>query len=129
VIYWGRSLGVSMAAYAATKSAPAGLILEAGFPDARSLFRAPSPMAFLALFSTYRFPAAEYMRSVKVPTLVMHGDADSVIPYRQGRALYERIDGPKAFFTIKGGDHNNETPQDERGYWESIRGFVDKLVR
>ncbi len=129
VIYWGRSLGVSMAAYAATKHEPAGLILEAGFPDARSLFRVPSPMAFLALFSTYRFPAAEFMRAVKVPTLVMHGDADSVIPYGQGRALYERIDGPKAFFTIEGGDHNDETPQDERGYWESVHGFVDKLVR
>ncbi len=129
VIYWGRSLGVSMAAYAATKRAPAGLILEAGFPEARSLFRAPSPMAFLALFSTYRFPAAEFLRAVKVPIFVMHGDADSVIPYGQGRALYERIDGPKAFFTIEGGDHNDETPQDERGYWESVHGFVDKLVR
>src|SRR5262245_37981571 len=46
VIYWGRSLGVSMAAYATRRSAelsspprgqPAGLILESGFPDARSL--------------------------------------------------------------------------------------------
>jgi fermentation-respiration switch protein FrsA (DUF1100 family) len=128
MIYWGRSLGVSMAAYAATKHAPAGLILEAGFPDARSLFRPPSPMAFLALFSTYRFPAAEYLRAVKVPTLVMHGDADSVIPYGRGRELYERIDGPKAFFTIKGGDHNDTMPQDEGGYWRAIREFVDRLA-
>ena len=50
VIYWGRSLGVSMAAYAATRHAPAGVILESGFPEARSLFRASPPMAFLALF-------------------------------------------------------------------------------
>ena len=45
-----------MAAYAATKHAPAGLILEAGFPDARSLFRGPSPMAFLALFLDLPLP-------------------------------------------------------------------------
>ena len=80
VIYWGRSLGVSMAAYAATQHAPARLILESGFPDARSLFRAPSPMALLALFSTYRFPAARFLRGSEVPVLVMHGDADTVIP-------------------------------------------------
>ena len=73
-----------MAAYAATRHPPAGLILESGFPDARSLFRAPSPMAFLALFSTYRFPAAEFLRSVKVPALVIHGDADTRRSVRAG---------------------------------------------
>ena len=124
VIYWGRSLGVSMAAYAATRHAPAGLILEAGFPDARSLFRGPSPMAFLALFSTYRFPASDYLRGVRVPTLVMHGDADTVVPYEQGRVLYERIEGPKEFFTIAGGDHNDAAPPDEALYWRAIRDFI-----
>jgi fermentation-respiration switch protein FrsA (DUF1100 family) len=84
-------------------------------------------MAFLALFSTYRFPAAAFMREVKVPTLVMHGDADSVIPYHQGRALYEAIPEPKEFFTIKGADHNDATPPDERAYWQAITHFVDRL--
>jgi fermentation-respiration switch protein FrsA (DUF1100 family) len=127
VVYWGRSLGVSMAAYAATRRPPAGLILESGFPDARSLFRAPSPMAFLALFSTYRFPAAEFLRSVKVPALVVHGDADSIVPYEQGRALYERIEGPKEFFTVRGGDHNDTAPPDGSAYWDAILTFVNRL--
>ena len=126
VIYWGRSLGVSMAAYAATKHAPAGLILESGFPDARSLFRAPSPMALLALFSTYRFPAARFLRDSQVPVLVMHGDADTVIPYEQGRALYEWIGAPKQFVTIRGADHNDAAPSDEGAYWSAVRDFVDQ---
>ena len=124
VIYWGRSLGVSMATYATTKHTPAGLILESGFPDARSLFRAPSPMALLALFSTYRFPAARFLHGSQVPVLVMHGDADTVVPYEQGRALYERIEGPKEFFTIRGGDHNDAAPSDETLYWQTIRSFI-----
>jgi uncharacterized protein len=126
VVYWGRSLGVPMAAYAATRRPPAGLILESGFPDARSLFRPPSPMAFLALFSSYRFPAAEFLRSVKVPALVVHGDADSIVPYDRGRALYERIEGPKQFFTVGGGDHNDAAPPDEALYWQTIGTFVDR---
>ena len=128
VVYWGRSLGVSMAAYAATKHPPAGLILESGFPDARSLFRAPSPMAFLALFSTYRFPAAEFLRSLQVPALVVHGDADSVVPYERGRALYERIEGPKQFFTVRGGDHNDSAPPDEVLYWQTIATFIERFA-
>jgi uncharacterized protein len=126
LIYWGRSLGVSMAAYAATRHAPTGLILESGFPEARSLFRAAPPMALLALFSTYRFPAATFMREVKAPALVMHGDADSVIPYQQGRALYEAIPGPKEFFTIRGADHNDATPPDHRAYWQTITQFIER---
>jgi fermentation-respiration switch protein FrsA (DUF1100 family) len=149
VIYWGRSLGVSMAAYAAARGradplgppesradlsgpprhTPHGLILESGFPDARSLFSAPSPMAFLALFSSYRFPAADFLRASQLPALVMHGDADSVIPYDRGRALYEQIEGPKQFFKIKGGDHNDARPMDERGYWQAVDGFVAGLGR
>ena len=127
VVYWGRSLGVSMAAAAATKYAPARLILESGFPDARSLFRAPSPMALLALFSTYRFPAARFLGGSEVPVLVMHGDADTVIPYEQGRALYEGIRGPKQFFTMRGADHNDATPPEEVLYWQAIRAFIDAV--
>ena len=31
-MFWGRSLGTAMAAYAATKTRPDRLILESGFP-------------------------------------------------------------------------------------------------
>src|SRR5207249_934320 len=74
VVYWGRSLGATMAAYAATMRAPDGLILESAFPDVRTLVRISPPMALLSLFSTYRFPAAEFMQRVRAPVLVMHGD-------------------------------------------------------
>jgi fermentation-respiration switch protein FrsA (DUF1100 family) len=113
-----------MAAYAAKQRPPAGVILESGFPDAPSLFRAPSPMAFLALFSTYRFPAAEFLRDAAVPALVMHGDADSIIPFEHGQALFEKIGGPKEFFIIRGGDHNDTEPPDPRAYWQAINAFV-----
>lgn len=85
-------------------------------------------MAFLALFSTYRFPAAEYLRDTTVPALVLHGDADQIVPYSQGRALYDRIGGPKDFFTIRGGDHNDAAPTDARAYWDAIETFVGRLA-
>jgi uncharacterized protein len=127
VIYWGRSLGGAMAAYAASTRAPNGVILESAFPDVRTLVRSSPPMALLSLFSTYRFPAAEFLQNVRSPALVMHGDADSVIPFSQGRALFERIPGPKRFVTIAGGDHNDLTPRDPEAYWKAVDQFIAGL--
>lgn len=126
-VYWGRSLGTAIAAYAASARPPDGVILEAGFPDARTLLRSSPPLALLALFSTYRFPTAELMRRVRSPVLVLHGDQDRVIPYAAGRALFDRLEGPRHFFTVRGGDHNDESPPDPPAYWGVIDAFVDSL--
>jgi fermentation-respiration switch protein FrsA (DUF1100 family) len=118
LLYWGRSLGAAAAAYAATVRRPDGLILESGFPDARSLVRSSLPLALLSLFSTYRFTS---------PVLVLHGDGDTIIPFELGRRLYEEIRGPKHFVTIRGGDHNDATPPDPAAYWEAIDRFITSL--
>jgi len=127
LVYWGRSLGTTMAAYAASKRAPAGVILESGFVDARSLLRASPPMALLSLFASYRFPTARWLDEVRVPVLVMHGDRDRVIPFANGQALFERIAAPKQFVTIRGADHNDAAPPDPQAYWTAIDAFAQRL--
>jgi fermentation-respiration switch protein FrsA (DUF1100 family) len=127
VIYWGRSLGTVMAAYASTIHGPDGLILESGFPDARSLVRSSPVLTFLAMFSSYRFPGADFLRGVTIPVLVVHGDDDHVVPFAQGRALFDRVTGPKQFFTIRGGDHNDAAPPDPEAYWQTVNRFVEDL--
>lgn len=127
LVYWGRSLGGAMAAYAATVRKPDGVIIEAGFPDARAAVRGSAPLAALSLFSSYRFPAVEFMNRANVPALLMHGDRDSVIPIELGRELFDRITGPKEFVVITGGDHNDAVAPDAQAYWSAIDRFVDKL--
>jgi fermentation-respiration switch protein FrsA (DUF1100 family) len=118
-----------MAAYAATRRPPDGLILESGFSDARSLLRASPPLAFLGLFSSYRFPTAEWLASVRRPVLVLHGDQDRVIPFDAGRALFDRIAEPKQFVTIQGGDHNDAVPPYPNAYWAAVHAFIASLIR
>lgn len=129
VLYWGRSLGATMAAYAATRRSPDGLILESGFPDARALLRRSPPLAFLSLFSSYRFPTAGWLNGVRSPVLVMHGDDDHVIPFGAGRALFDKISGPKQFVAIKGGDHNDAAPPDPTAYWAAVGAFIASLAK
>ena len=127
VVYWGRSLGTTMAANAATKRKPSGLVLEAGFADVRSLLRASPLLAVLSLFSSYRFPTAEYAGRASCPVLVMHGDADRVIPFSNGRELHDALPEPKRFQVIRGGDHNDLVPSSPRDYWTAVHEFVASL--
>jgi uncharacterized protein len=127
VVYWGRSLGTTMAAYAATKRRPDGLVLESGFASTRALLRASPLQALLSMFSSYRFPTAEYAGRAGCPVLVMHGDTDGVIPFGNGRELYAMLPEPKQFQTIVGGDHNDVAPADARSYWTTVHEFVASL--
>ena len=129
LVYWGRSLGGAMAAYAASVRKPDGVIIEAGFPDARSAVRGSPVMAFLALFASYRFAAADDLNRASVPVLQLHGDHDSVIPIALGRELSDRIRGPKTFAVIPGGDHNDAVAPDQAAYWSAIERFVGGLRR
>jgi uncharacterized protein len=132
VVYWGRSLGVAMAAYAATLRQPDALILESGFPNARSLVRMSPVLSALGLFSTYRFPSDQFLTRIgtPVPVLVLHGDNDHVIPFAQGQALFESVPGShKQFITIRGGDHNDVVPSDRTRYWNAVQAFIEGLER
>jgi fermentation-respiration switch protein FrsA (DUF1100 family) len=124
LIYWGRSLGGAMAAYAATVRKPDGVIIEAGFADASSAVRGSPLMAGLALLASYRFPAADFLNQANVPVLLLHGDRDSVIPIELGRELLQKITGPKEFVVIAGGDHNDEAPRDAAAYWSAVDRFI-----
>lgn len=126
-VFWGRSLGTTFAAYGASKVRPSGLILESGFVDGRSVVRDSPLLLVLSYFASYRLPTAEYARAARCPVLVMHGDADQVIPFPNGKALYESLSQPKRFEIIPGADHNDLQPPDATHYWTAVREFVATL--
>lgn len=124
VIYWGRSLGAAAAAYATTLTPPDGLVLESPFPDGRSVVSEDPILAVLSLFASYRFPTASFLRGYEGPSLVIHGDADRVVPIRHGKALFDQLRGKKRFVTITRADHEDLHERDPATYW----GAVDELV-
>ena len=54
-----------------------------------------------------RYPSDERIGEVDVSTLVVAGDADSIVPIDQSRAIYEAAPGPKHLVVIPGADHND----------------------
>ncbi|HEX5107707.1 MAG TPA: alpha/beta hydrolase [Vicinamibacterales bacterium] len=127
LVYWGRSLGGAVAAAAARFAPPDGVILESTFADKAAVIRRNPILRALNLFSSYRFATVDALRDFSGPVLVMHGDRDSVIPFDLGRELFDRLDAPKRFAVIRGGDHNDAFPVSDRAYWEPVLEFVASL--
>jgi uncharacterized protein len=127
LILWGRSLGGPIAAAAARVIAPDALVLESTFPDKVSVIRWNPVFRALNLFSSYRFDTVGALRGFQKPVLVVHGDADTIIPYRLGKELFERLDAPKQLVTLRGADHNDLFDARSEAYWTPLRAFIDGL--
>ena len=69
--------------------------------------------------------AAEH--SLKSQLLILHGDADEIVPLQQGRRLYEEAPEPKVFYTIPGAHHNDTYLVGGSEYWRAWREFLGKL--
>lgn len=127
LLYWGRSMGGCVAAYAASREPPAGLILESTFPSKRSLLRHSLRLRFFGLFSRGRLDTLAYLEGHRFPVLVIHGDTDPTVPLEQGRRLFEDLSGPKEFYLVEGADHLNVHFLDSGAYMRRVLRFVEGL--
>ncbi len=103
MIVYGRSVGGGSAVELATRHDLAGLILESTFT---SVFRVVVPIPLLPFD---KFANLDKIPQVRCPVMVMHGEADSIIPFQQGQKLYEAAPNPKLSLWVEGADHNNFT--------------------
>ena len=101
IIVYGRSVGGGSATELARKHELAGLILESAFTSA---FRVVVPIPLLPFD---KFSNLSKVRKVRCPVLVMHGQADQIIPFRHGKTLYEAAPDPKAFLWVEAAGHND----------------------
>ena len=53
-----------------------------------------------------QFISRDFIGKVKAPLLVLHGDADRVIPVEQGRRLFEMANEPKELVILPGEGHD-----------------------
>ncbi len=87
----GRSLGSAPAIEVACRHQERlnGLIVASGFASARKqLERLGAAHLFPDLRDPVGFGNDLKIRSVRIPTLILHGEADKVIPVEEGRELY-----------------------------------------
>jgi 3-oxoadipate enol-lactonase len=69
-----------------------------------ALVRRPDELHARRIGALAGHDTTELLASIRMPTLVVHGTDDTVIPYEAGRLLAERIPGA-AFWGIEGARH------------------------
>lgn len=101
IVVYGRSIGGGPSLYLASREPVGGLIVESSFVSAfRVLTKVP-------LVPFDKFPSLRRMKQVDVPVLIMHGEADALIPVWHGQKLYEAAPEPKQALWVEKAGHND----------------------
>ncbi|MGZ5239021.1 MAG: alpha/beta hydrolase [Caldimonas sp.] len=128
---FGHSLGGAIAVQLAARladapaaAAPRGVIVEGTFTSIGDMF-ATFKWGWLpvSMLITERFDSLAAVPRIKAPLLVVHGSADSLVPSRFGRELFERATAAKRFVLIDGGTHSSTTWRGAEQYRAALHDF------
>jgi fermentation-respiration switch protein FrsA (DUF1100 family) len=124
VVLFGESLGSAVCLELALERPAAALVLEAPFTSVADLART-TIFAPLAPFVRTRYDNLAKVRKLRMPLLVLHGDRDEVVPFAQGRRLFEAAPEPKRFFAVPGAGHNDTFLVGGETYWREVADFLE----
>jgi pimeloyl-ACP methyl ester carboxylesterase len=128
VFVMGRSLGSAPAIELAYnyQDQIGGLIVESGFADViRLLDYIGVPVEALGLDQVKVPLNIERMQLISIPTLIIHGEYDSLIPLQEGEDLYRGSGAEdKRLLIIARADHNDILFVGGDEYLNTVREFV-----
>jgi pimeloyl-ACP methyl ester carboxylesterase len=107
LVYFGESLGAAVVTELATEHSPAGLVLRSPFVDLVSVGQVHYPFLPVRALLRDRYPVAEQLAGVEVPTTVVYGSEDSIVPPEQSVAVARAAGGPTRTIRIDGANHND----------------------
>jgi fermentation-respiration switch protein FrsA (DUF1100 family) len=107
LIYFGDSLGGAVVSELALAHPPAGLVLRSPFTELADTAAEHYPFLPVRLLLRDRFPVVEHVRRLRVPTVVIYGSADSVVPPAQSQAVADAAAGQVTRVEVRGADHND----------------------
>jgi pimeloyl-ACP methyl ester carboxylesterase len=105
IIVFGRSLGGTVAAWLAAHRECGGLVILGGLTSVPDIAARRYRWLPARYFCYIRFNTLKYIRKVRCPVLVLHSEADEVIPVEHGVRIYQAARAPKRFLPLRGGHY------------------------
>lgn len=122
IVAHGFSLGSGVAVRLASERPVRAVVLEAPYTSTVDVAAEAYPWAPVRLLMLDQYRSRDIIDRIEAPVLVIHGDADEVIPFDQGWALYRMAKAPKAFVRMVGSNHSTLTRD---GAYDHIWRFLD----
>jgi uncharacterized protein len=121
VVLYGESLGTGIAVQLAARVLAAGVILDAPFTSTVDVAaeRYPYFPVRLAMRDTYQ--SNRFIKDVRMPVLILHGEQDKIIPVHYGRELFAMANEPKKLALFPNGRHSDLY---FHGALDQVRAFI-----
>jgi len=126
LLYFGESLGSAVVTGLATEHPPAGLLLRSPFVDLASVGRIHYPFLPVRALLRDRHPVAELLAHIDVPTTIVYGTADRIVPPSQSLEVARAAVGPTTVVRVEGADHNDRPLLDGTQLVDAVVELADR---
>ena len=123
IVLYGWSLGSAVAVNLASEHPFAGVILEGAPSSLASIGLRRYPWMPIRLVMRNPFDSIGKVRKISAPMLFIHSGQDDVIPFDEGKRLFEAAPSPKQFVEVHGG-HMETAEVDAARMFGAIRDFL-----
>jgi pimeloyl-ACP methyl ester carboxylesterase len=140
VVLLGHSLGAAVALQAAAEDDRVATVIGAEtFSDLRTIARERAPFMLSEALLNRAFAHAEALARfkvddvspvtaagrIRVPVLLIHGDADRETPPDHSRRVFAALTGPKRLIIVPEAGHNRSLSGE---IWSEIESWIDRVV-
>ena len=123
-IVFGKSLGGGVACEISQDRRFKTLILESTFTSLARVSRKLFPFLPSGVPLGEAYDSMDKITRARCPVLVIHGNADELIPVGEGLGLYEAAPEPKELYLVPGAGHNDVSMVAGPAYARRIASFL-----
>jgi fermentation-respiration switch protein FrsA (DUF1100 family) len=125
VVIYGWSLGSAVAVDLAANADEAAVVLEGAPASLVDVGAQQYPFFPVRLIMRNPFESIRKVDRIHAPMLFLHSPEDGIVPYAEGRRLYDAARPPKRFVDVHG-SHINANEVDRAVFFGAIRSFLDQ---
>jgi fermentation-respiration switch protein FrsA (DUF1100 family) len=132
LISYGHSLGGAQSVTALGESPVKGLravVIDGAFASYQAMAGIIGGQLGASLITDELSPRDFVKKLTPTPLLVVHGSNDEVVPFSQGKQLYEAAGQPKTLFEVKSGRHGTALSNDDGAYRKKMLIWLDGVMK
>jgi fermentation-respiration switch protein FrsA (DUF1100 family) len=123
LVIFGWSLGAAVAVGLASTVDARAVVLEGAPASIADIGQEQYPLFPVRWIIRNPFNAIETVGAIRAPLLFLHSPEDRIVPYKEGRRLFDAAPSPKTFVEVRGG-HIESSETDHDVFYGAIRTFL-----